>query len=131
METFKFNSKIVGSTFRRGQEIIKTLSPGDVLVLRAEPDNKFDPNAILVLTNENETSDENQIGYIPKDTAAKIQGDVIAGSVTVKVCEITGGACEKANVGCNIELEITRVDKEQTLLVDEDPNIQEDISGDQ
>lgn len=92
-----FHTKIVGSTFCGGQEIIKTLKVDDVLKLIRDPDNQYDPNAVGVHLMKEST----RIGYIPKDTAITI-APLLDEGITVHaiVAEITGQA--SGNVGCNL-----------------------------
>ena len=112
--TFKFNSKIVGSTFiPGGQEALKALSIGQPLFLVREPDNEYDPNAIAVHAEYvlEDSIEILHIGYIPKETAAKICNDTQNGDVTCIVVEITGGTTDKSNTGCNILLIVERKDE--------------------
>jgi len=113
--TFKFNSKIVGSTFiPGGQEALKALSIGQALFLVREPDNEFDQNAIAVHAQyilEDSTFEQIRIGYLPKETAAKLCKDVEQFMVTCNVAEITGGTTDKSNTGCNILLIVERKDE--------------------
>jgi hypothetical protein len=101
MTTFKFFSKLSGTSFEGRQDKINKLVEGEVLTLEGEPTNKFDANAIKVISKE-----QGMLGYIPKDTAAKIVEDVKNNSVVCKVSQITGG--NGLSYGCNIELEIVR-----------------------
>ena len=57
-------TKVVGSTFGDGQEIIRTLKEGERLLLIPEPENPVDSNAILV-----KTLDGRKIGHIQKELA--------------------------------------------------------------
>jgi len=57
---------VVGVTFKNRdgssrQEAIKGLQEGEAILLRREPDNPHDPNAIAV-----DTRDGDQIGYLPR-----------------------------------------------------------------
>lgn len=105
---FKFNSKLAGVSFDNRQDLIKTLVPGDTLILKAEPDNEWDSNAVAVYNISNE-----QLGYIKKDTAAKINADVRVGHVKCTVSEVTGGVDGKENYGVNILIEVKREDEGQ------------------
>jgi len=102
MTTFKFNTKIVGSTFCNSQQKISGLKQNDELRVVAEPENKFDPNAVAVYILET------KLGYIPRETASKIVSDVVKNKVTCFVSEVTGGTGGKENYGCNIVLNIER-----------------------
>ena len=102
MTNFNFHTKVEGSTFCNSQKIISELKQGEVLSVVPEPENKFDNNAIAVYHKEI------RIGYIPKETAAKIVKDVTIGKVSCVVSEVTGGSGGKENYGCNIVLNIER-----------------------
>lgn len=56
-----------GRTDRHRQDIIAELAKGEKLFLEAEPDNEYDPGAIVVLTQNGA-----DIGYIPGDETDKI-----------------------------------------------------------
>uniref|UniRef100_A0A6M3KNJ9 Putative HIRAN domain containing protein n=1 Tax=viral metagenome TaxID=1070528 RepID=A0A6M3KNJ9_9ZZZZ len=61
-------TKLAGVTFGNRQKLIKTfMELGNVvpseIILKREPDNKFDPNAINVMIRDQ------SVGYIPKDIA--------------------------------------------------------------
>ncbi len=88
-------SKIVGTTFTKSDDYLKTLSKGTKLELVPEPENKYDPNAVMVKHNGI------HLGYIPKDTAPTI---LKMNNPEAYVSEITGGTEEKKNVGCNLEI---------------------------
>lgn len=94
----EFYSKIVGTTFCDGQEILKSLSSGDRLRLVAEPSNSHDPNAIMVF------KDRDRIGYIPKDTAKMIKEEFKDHDIRATVSEVTGK--DKSNLGCNLFIEV-------------------------
>jgi hypothetical protein len=52
----------------------EALAPGTVLTLRRDPGNEHDPNAIAVLA-----ADGAQAGWVPRDIAAEIAGDLDGG----------------------------------------------------
>ena len=111
---FKFNSKIVGSTFRDGAtELIKGLVPDQVLYLKHEADNAYDPNAIAIHLSS-EMNSKTHLGYIPKETAAKLVKDVQANNVICQVAQVTGGVSGKENVGCNTLLVVNRLEEGTT-----------------
>ena len=84
MNSFEFHTKIVGTTFiPKSQERISTLENGMTLTLKCEPENKYDPNAVAVYT------EDFKLGFIPKETAAKINLDVSDGAVHCVVSEVT------------------------------------------
>jgi len=57
------------------QFIAMTCSPGDVVTLRAEPKNKFDPHAVAVFTDRG-----GQLGYLPADRCGWIGGKLRDGA---------------------------------------------------
>ena len=100
---FEFNSKIMGTSFKKlSDEIISILEEGDEFVLVPEPTNEFDKNAIQVYFGEY------AIGYIAKDTAAKILDDVKADKVRCFVAQTTGGVVGRENRGCNLLIKVER-----------------------
>lgn len=56
--------QIVGLNFGVRKQTFKTLKVGDNVIFKRDPQNTYDANAILVLTNEN-----NEIGFISSDWA--------------------------------------------------------------
>ncbi len=60
-------TRVVGVTYNGRQAAIARLSIGEELLLKREPDNQFDHNAILV-----ENLDSQQIGYLDRRLAATI-----------------------------------------------------------
>lgn len=103
-KTNAFFTKIVGSTFCNGQELISKLKHNDVLNLVREKDNKFDPNAIAVLN-----MDFKKLGFIPKDTAVGLAKEMDNNKIVdAHVSEVTGGGTK--NIGCNILIEIYKKD---------------------
>ena len=108
---FEFFSKVLGSSFAKmSEDVFSILEPEDELVLVPEPDNKFDKNAIMIYFGEF------HIGYIAKETAAKLIKDVEDNRVKCTVSNITGG--NGLNYGCNIKLVVERSedDKSNTII---------------
>ena len=61
---------IAGVQYRPRNEILtaaKELNEGDVLILEPEPTNKYDPNAVKILTEEGIF-----LGYVPKKFSSEI-----------------------------------------------------------
>ena len=89
-EIHLFDSFVAGTTHLKDPSVLKEIKVGDRLTLRRE-DNKFDSNAILILT-----ADKKKLGYVPekdniifarlmdagKMLAAKIKGIEKKGSFT-------------------------------------------------
>ena len=71
--------KVVGVTFTNEdgvsrQSIIRELAQCDTITIRREPTNRYDTNAIMVLT------DKGQVGYIGKDYASILAPMMDAGT---------------------------------------------------
>jgi hypothetical protein len=60
-EIFLFDTFIAGTTYVKDKTVLENIKIGDKLVLRREPDNKYDDMAILVLSTEGA-----KLGYIPE-----------------------------------------------------------------
>lgn len=60
-EIFLFNSYVAGTSYLKEKDVLKEIFEGQKLVLQRE-NNKFDKNAILVLTE-----DKRKVGYVPED----------------------------------------------------------------
>jgi len=113
MEEDGFYSKIAGVSMKNDdgssrQEIIKDFAHvGDQLILRREPKNKYDPNAIGVwLTVKSCTgSADRQLGYIEARTAAEMSPNIDRGDsdVYAVITSITGGE-GREHVGVNIKI---------------------------
>ena len=59
-EIHLFDTFIAGTSYLKDKTVLKEIKRGDKLILRRE-DNKFDDNAILVLTEDGEKT-----GYVPE-----------------------------------------------------------------
>ena len=93
--------KVVGVTFTNEdgvsrQQIISELTQGEQVIIRREPTNKFDTNAIMILSNNG------QIGYIGKDYATILAPMMDAGTqFDAKVADV-GEYKNKYYVSINI-----------------------------
>jgi hypothetical protein len=69
---------IAGVQFRPRDEInraVKQLEVGELVSLEREPDNKFDPNAVKILTsiiNQDEMEEDIFLGYVPKKFSSEV-----------------------------------------------------------
>ena len=86
-------SKVAGVTFEGRQSVIAEMIGNEQVMLKPEPENKFDPNAIAVwVAFPPEAQRESaQIGYLPKEIAAKVAPNIEGESMYGQVDEITGG----------------------------------------
>lgn len=94
---FSVHSKVVGTTFTDMAKF--DIKEDDELILRREPDNEFDENAIAVYWGIE------KIGYIKRTLAKDIAKSIDKGN-TYKcfVSNITGGTTTKENKGINIKI---------------------------
>ncbi len=60
-EILLFDSYIAGTTYIEDEVVFDEIKEGDKLVLKREPENRFDENAILVHDGKNR-----KLGYIPE-----------------------------------------------------------------
>ena len=95
-------SKIVGSTFCKGQEEFKHMSKGDVLTLKRDRENKHDINAIGVHNFLGV-----RLGYLKAELSRDIASLLDAGSkFDCEVINITGVFQHQDNLGCNIQIKM-------------------------
>lgn len=103
-DEFWSHSKVNGTTFREkenGEPLPwNCFKPRQILMLRREPENTHDKNAIKVIWVDI------HIGYIPAGTAEKLAPLMDDGKLQFYgvITEITGGTEEKTNKGINIEI---------------------------
>lgn len=94
-----FHTKVAGVTFGNCQRVIRKLSNGQELLLIREPGNKFDKNAIKVMTLTG-----GQVGYISASIASSLAVQMDTGKkFSCLVSNITGGTAE-FNYGVNIQI---------------------------
>jgi hypothetical protein len=60
-EILLFDSYIAGTTHIKDESVFDSVKDGDALVLKREPDNRFDDNSIMILDSQNR-----KLGYIPE-----------------------------------------------------------------
>lgn len=103
-----FNTKVKGVTFNniKGisiQKILSDLKGNEEITFEREPNNPYDSNAILVF------ADNNNIGHLSADIAARYSPQMDNGKIVLKgrVSEITGGS--SLNYGCNITVTVYKI----------------------
>ena len=97
-----YTLNIVGESYR--QEEIKRCQEGESLILKRQPKNKYDSNAVAVLREKN----HKQIGYLSRDNAdwvARIMDD--GDEVRAWIKRITGGEIDKPSYGVIIDIDTT------------------------
>jgi single-stranded-DNA-specific exonuclease len=92
---------IVGESYR--QDAIRHCRQGDRVILRREPENPHDANAVAVLREDGE-----QIGYLSRDHAVWVAERMDKGrQVEAKIKLLTGGTKDKPTRGVVIEVDTT------------------------
>ena len=78
------NVSITGSTFyQNATALIKRLRPGDVLLLKREPELKYDKNAVAVYLPSK--FGDKQLGYVPRGLAAELAPVMDSGQAVTAV----------------------------------------------
>lgn len=91
---YPFTVPVVGTSFRQADA--RTVEAGESALLRREPDNEHDPNAIAVMVGGR------HVGYLPRALAARLDGitwsavvsDVLRGEATGIRLRVTGPRAE-------------------------------------
>lgn len=98
-EAGAFYTKVAGVTFEGRQDLVRTLSTGDTLVLKREPENPYDPHAVKVATAAGA-----QIGYLSARVAARLAPSIDSGArYAATISQITGGG--DRHYGVNLYLQ--------------------------
>jgi hypothetical protein len=101
MKMSVYTLNIVGESYR--QKEIKLCHEGERLILKREPENKYDRNAIAVLRENG-----GQIGYLSRDDAEWVARIMDNGDrVEAKIKWITGGKRDKPSYGVVIDVNTT------------------------
>jgi hypothetical protein len=93
-------TKIAGVTFEHRQSVIATLEVGNRLELRRDPTNRYDRNAIMVITSTGK-----QAGFIPAVLAARLAPvmDTNCKAIAADVLSITGDPSKGYSLGVMIQ----------------------------
>jgi hypothetical protein len=96
-------TKVVGVTFDGRQSVIKQLAAGEHLLLKREPYNRYDPNAIQV-----ERLNGAQLGYLSKDLVRELAPffDKVGGTANATVKELVGDYGRGYNLGVRIAFSV-------------------------
>lgn len=101
-----FHTKIAGINQEGRQKYIHFCTLGMPLILKPEPENPYDPNAIGVWIKATALfffTAEVQLGYLPAEIAKEISGHLKrGGAVRGEISSITGGTKGKPTRGVNI-----------------------------
>lgn len=87
-------SFVAGSRYYQAYDVFETLQPGQALILRRQPDNKYDSLAIEVLTTEGV-----KLGYVPRIDNEPFARLIDAGQqVTAQIEELASGQYEDIRI---------------------------------
>jgi DNA helicase-2/ATP-dependent DNA helicase PcrA len=94
---------VVGVNYDNRQAVVGTLQPGQELLLRLEPDNPYNANAIRV-----DTLDQRQVGYLKDARANELAARFkrYGGPVNAVVVAVVGGGPDKPSLGVRIRFEL-------------------------
>jgi single-stranded-DNA-specific exonuclease len=97
------DTKVVGVTFAGRQGVIRQMQAGEPLMLRREPGNAYDRNAIRV-----ERLNGVQVGYISKELAAELAKriDGVGGAIGAKAQRIVGEEALGHSLGLRIAFSV-------------------------
>ncbi|MFN2460688.1 MAG: DEAD/DEAH box helicase [Candidatus Velthaea sp.] len=103
----EFFTKVVGVTFEGRQDVAGGLQPGDVLELRRDPHNPYDPNAVAVWYGAL------QVGFLKREIARRLAENFDAGErYHAEVGSVTGGG--ERSTGINIFVRRERRERERS-----------------
>ena len=96
-------TRVVGVTFEGRQAVVAALEVGEKIILRREPSNPYDTNAIRV-----ERFSGEQIGYIDRFKAASLASKFDAHGVLIvgTVIQLIGGLSNGMSLGVVIEFTV-------------------------
>ena len=101
------HTRVVGVTFNGRQGVIKQLTAGEPLLLKREPYNKYDANAVSV-----ERLNGAQLGYLSKELVRELAPhlDMVGGTANATVKEVVGDYGQGYNLGVRISFSIPSVE---------------------
>lgn len=96
---------LAGTQYHDADEVWDKLKAGTILQLVRDKDNKYDPNAVAVVYNDEETKEDFCIGYIPRRENNEIATILEMGWTEIFECRISE-KLEKAHPENQIHLKI-------------------------
>jgi hypothetical protein len=105
MNDFYITTKVVGVTFNGRQRTLAKLKIGEILVLKREPDNSVDINAIKVFRKRGA-----EVGYIPREMTKWLAKPLekAGGTMQVRAKDLTGGVPNYPTRGVEVEFMLHR-----------------------
>ena len=120
MGQWSYVEKVVGVTYEGRQQVIAHLKLGETIVLKREPNNPYDSNAIRV----ERLSDGKQIGYLKREKAALLAPmfDRAGGSIVGKVYELIGGTDRFPTRGVKVSFSLASENLPDTVREEAKPS---------
>jgi len=102
----KIEAKVKGVTYEGRQTVVVRLSLGDIVLLRREPSNRYDPDAIRV-----ERVGGEQVGYLPHTLAQEMAKsfDLLGQPVRATVTWVGREQSGKTHIGVRIVFQVPDV----------------------
>jgi len=79
---------LAGRKYHDANEVWDKLKIGTLLQLQAEPDNRYDPKAVMVIYRDEEQNDDVLLGYIPRNCNFEISTMLEMGWADIFECRI-------------------------------------------
>lgn len=97
------HTQVAGVTYGNRAPVIRSLRAGETVILRRQPQNSKDPNAIQVLT-----TDSRSLGYVPAVLSARLARrlDGLGGQLPATVTAMDPGEINGSYLSLSIEFEI-------------------------
>jgi len=117
---------VAGVQFRPRQEIdkaVREMKVGDRLLIEAEPLNKFDPNAVMIMyEKESDTHIDNIfLGYVPKKFSSEVSAMLgIGAPVICTVDEVNPSAKTYEMIKVTVAIPVEEEEEEDPEDPDED-----------
>jgi len=88
---------VAGTPFHKYQKVAEKISVGDLLVLEPEPTNKYDKNAVKILTTPTSAEPSSMLGYVAAKTGeALIVSQALKAGILLQT-KVTFNDPEKTN----------------------------------
>ena len=97
---WEVNFSIAGWQYYQGEQVLQSLRRGEVVILKPEPNNRYDPNAIEIFIERNQV--EVKLGYVPRSLASDINSRIEVGQVRATVSRIlpSDSSFQKVHIYC-------------------------------
>ncbi|MDZ8186440.1 MAG: DEAD/DEAH box helicase [Nostoc sp. ChiSLP02] len=97
---WEVNFSIAGWQYYQGEEVLQSLRRGEIVILKPEPNNRYDPNAIEIFVERNQV--EIKLGYVPRGLAYDINSRIEVGQVRATISRIlpSDSSFQKVHIYC-------------------------------